>query len=303
MQKRSPKTDSGKWKFGISKLGIAALTAGLFAVFTFLGCPIEDYLFWGDEPVTVEYPASLEGTVWSGPTTAATGSPWATFVFHDKTGLEGTAVYYFSDHPTDIPPQQSTDPQYRAAVAYTYIVTSTSAGGNITRYTADGGGTYSFQLDPTSKIITITGFDTPAFPSVSIDFQLVASGLDEDHDLPPAVIEPNPWTPGALPADLDNTVWMGKAPNGGWLTITLRAPTAGTPPTAPITASFSVDNSTNDWTATYYGNTDTTGGKGGTMTGMGDFDIVTTGSAVSQDELVFINFFGHAKQRTFYRYR
>jgi hypothetical protein len=96
---------------------------------------------------------------------------------------------------------------------------------------------------------------------------------------------------------------MGKAPNGGWLTITVRAATAGDPPVAPITASFSVDNSTNDWTITYYGITDTTGGAGGTMTGMGNFDIVTTGTVVSQDELVFDNFFGHAGERHFYRYR
>jgi hypothetical protein len=295
MEKRSLKRDSEKQLFGITKSRIAVFAAVLFAALAFLGCPTDE-----SSTTTEEYPATLEGTVWCGPT-GGTGSPWATFVFHDKSSnpdYRGTAVYYFSDHPTDIPPQASGDPDRRTPVDYEYFPTGGNAGsGTIDRYAADAAGTYNFQLGPDSTTITITNFGTPPASKV---FNRVAQELDEDSgDEDAPLFDPNPWTPAEpLPSTLLNTVWMGKAPNGGWLTITVRAATTGAPPTAPITASFSVDNSTNDWTVTYYGATGTTGGAGGSMTGMGTFDINTAGT-----ELTFTNFYSHAGPRTYYRYR
>jgi hypothetical protein len=59
-------------------------------------------------------------------------------------------------------------------------------------------------------------------------------------------LDPVPFAPGALPADLLGTVWGGETPRGeeDWATFTFRAD-------GKAIASFAIDNSTNEWEFTY----------------------------------------------------
>jgi hypothetical protein len=260
----------------------AALCAVLFCLFASCG---------KDDDILATTPAgdflpSLAGTVWCGPTTTEANSPWATFVFHDKTGLEGKAVYYFSNLPITMPQQAATPAETRRQpVDYSYE--SGSGEGTLAKYPADdGGGTYSFCLDENSETLTIVNFGADG--ESAKEFKRVAVNLRESSTTVEPEFDPIPWAPlGDLPDDLVGTIWMGKAGNGGWLTMTVTD-------AAHVVASYSVDNSTNNSGLAYNGSD-----KSGTMSGSGGPGAF----AISGSVMTFSNFYGHAGQRSFKRYR
>jgi hypothetical protein len=226
---------------------------------------------------------SLTGTVWCGPLTDDADSPWATFVFHDRKGLEGTAVYFFSSLPTTMP-QQAADPPETRRQSVDYEYSDNNRTGTLEKYTVDGGGgNYSFRLDEYSETLTILNFG--AGGKSSREFKRVAVNLRESDTTVEPEFDPIPWTPGDLPDDLAGTVWMGKAGNGGWLTMTVTD-------ADHVVISYSVDNSTNNAGLTYRNRKGTMSGSGGP----GDFSI-------SGSVLTFSNFYGHAGARRFPRYR
>jgi hypothetical protein len=78
------------------------------------------------------------------------------------------------------------------------------------------------------------------------------------------VIDPVPFTPGVLPADLVSTVWAGETPRSGdWATFTFKADNKAV-------ASFAGDNTTNEWTYTYVDSSKSGSFSGG---GLGAFTI------------------------------
>jgi hypothetical protein len=227
---------------------------------------------------------SLAGTVWCGEI-GPQNQDWATFVFHDKTGLEGKAVYYFSSLPTTMPQQAASPPETRRQpVAYSY--SDSNGEGTLDKYPADGGGgTYAFQLDKFSETLIILNFGADG--KDSREFKRVAVNLRESELAVAPKFDPIPWTPGDLPEDLVGTVWMGKAPNGGWLTITVAGADS-------VVTSYSVDNSTNNSSLTYNAET-----KSGSMSGSGGPGAFSISGSV----LTFSNFYGHAGSKSFKRYR
>jgi hypothetical protein len=189
---------------------------------------------------------SLENTVWAGETPR--NGDWATFTF--KAGNK-VAASFAVDNTTN---------------EWTCTYDGAAKSGSFS-----GGGLGAFTISKDAKTLVITEY--------------YAHGLREFKRLRGGdSVDPVPFTPGALPADLVNTVWAGETPRGGdWATFAFKAD-------GKVVASFAVDNSTNEWT---YTNT----GKDGAITGPGWFDGLFT---ISDDAkiLTFPGYMGGSRDFT-----
>jgi hypothetical protein len=195
---------------------------------------------------------SLVGTVWAGETPR--DDDWATFTFK----ADGNVVASFAvDNTTN---------------GWTYTYNKDSKSGSFS-----GGGLTAFTISEDSKTLVITTY----YAHGQREFKRLRSGDG---------VDPVPFTPGTLPADLVNTVWAGETPRstetGDWATFTFK--TGG-----DVVVSFAGDNSTNGWTY-IYDNED----KSGTITGPNWFNGEFT---INGEILTFPGYMGGSRE--FKRFR
>jgi hypothetical protein len=196
--------------------------------------------------VRVSVRHELAHTVWAGATPQANGTDWLTITFKDlsaaivgSTETGRRAICSFSaDNSTN---------------NWGFTYDSEARTGTIIVESGWNPAPNGFTISADGKTLTITNYGNHA--SSPRDFKRLRA-----NDL---TIDPVPFTPGALPDDLVNSVWAGGTPQDdgtGWLTITFRDDDEKS-----VILAFSADNTTNNWPCTDY-NLAT---KKGTLTGAG----------------------------------
>jgi hypothetical protein len=231
-------------------LGTAVLL--VLSLSAFMGCSQDDDD--GDDS------GALVNSVWGGSTPQGGGAGWLTMTF----AKDNKVVCAFS--------YDNTSNDWR----YVY----SGGSGELSRPDANGkpGGTGwtpgAFTLSDDQKTLTFT-----SYMGGEREFKRLRS--------PKGVVEDVLFTLGALPTDLENSVWGGENPMGAWTTFTFQ----GTA-TNKVVVSFSQDNSTNNWDYSY-----TDGDKTGTMASLNAFTINAEETILS-----ITNFFIHGP-KDFKRYR
>jgi len=234
----------------------AILPMLLVQFFIFAGCP---------EPGTninnTDNSAALINSVWAGVTPRA--GDWLTITFRP----DNKVIWSFSfDNTTN-------EWEYSFNTSNTGTISSPEGVWN----PAPNGFTVS------SNTLTITNYGSHSgFPR---EFKRVRQA-----DL---TVDPVPFTPEALDANLHNSVWAGVTPRAGdWLTITFR-------PDNKVIWSFSFDNTTNEWEYSFNSETNA-----GIITVSGGWNPAPNGFTINSDTLTITNYGSHGgASREFKRYR
>jgi hypothetical protein len=213
------------------------------------GCPTE-----AEEEENLPL-TSLEGSVWAGETPQAENTGWLSIIFKENNKV---ICAFSADNTTN---------------EWDYAYDKGTRAGSVSK---PGGGWTpgDFTISEDGKTLTFS-----SYMGAARDYERLRSGDG---------VDPVPFTPGALPADLVNTVWGGETPrDGDWATFTFKTD-------GKAVASFAVDNTTNEWTYTYPDNS-----KSGSFSG-GDLQAFT----ISNDgtTLVITTYYAHGP-REFKRFR
>jgi hypothetical protein len=212
------------------------------------GCPTEP----PEEPDTT----GLEGWVYGGGTPQESDTGWLTITFKESNKV---ICAFSADNTTN---------------EWEYTYDKKSKAGTVS---ISGGGWTpgDFTISNDDNTLTFS-----SYMGAARDYKRLRSS--------PGNVDPVPFTPADLPADLVNTVWAGETPReGDWATFTFKAD-------SKIVASFAVDNTTNDWTYTYDGDSKSGSFSGG---GLGAFTIIADGKT-----LVITAYYAHGP-REFKRLR
>jgi hypothetical protein len=197
----------------------------------------------------------LENWVYGGETPQANNTGWLTITFKE----ENKVICAFSaDNTTN---------------EWDYTYDKGTRAGTVSK--AGGGWTPGdFTISEDGKTLTFS-----SYMGAARDYKRLRSG---------DIVDPVPFTPGTLPAKLVNTVWGGETPRSGdWVTFTFQADNK-------VVASFSIDNTTNDWTYTYEDASKSGSFSGG---GLGAFTISNDART-----LVITGYYAHGP-REFKRFR